>query len=161
MYSERFAYAAEVSHFSKGAYCDHSTCYYNGRECASARWRIANFVPSQWFIILGVVQVRTSFKSLLVAVMLVLSPAAAFADFYTQLNGAGQTFTYSGSTSALSVYDTNPVTAPDLPLLAAAFDNFTLGTTSSLTNLQWTGTYEDASAGLAHKSPSSWRRSRA
>jgi hypothetical protein len=64
------------------------------------------------------------------------------AEFYTQLNGAGQTTTYIGNTGAVSQFDSGAVSLPDLPLVAIAFDNFQLVENGFVTNIAWTGNYD-------------------
>lgn len=91
---------------------------------------------------------QVSIRSLLVAVIALIAPAIASADFYSQINGFGVTTTYSGHTSARSQYDTTPVVnAPLLREMTTAYDNFTLTNTGQVDQLQWTGAYAGA-AGL-------------
>ena len=90
---------------------------------------------------------QVSVRTFLIAIIALIAPTAAFADI-VQLNGVAQTTTYSGSTSALSQFDTTAgLPAPFLPAMATAFDDFTLGTTTRIDQLRWTGAYNGA-AGL-------------
>ncbi len=90
---------------------------------------------------------QLTFRNTLIAIIALIAPAVAQADF-TQLNGVGQTFTFSGSTSALSQLDTTPgLPAPFLPRLANGYDNFSFGSGQQVLQIQWTGAYNGA-AGL-------------
>jgi hypothetical protein len=86
--------------------------------------------------------VNVAAKSTLIGSFIALFTATANAEFYTQLNGAGQTTTYAGNTGAVSHFDTGVVTAPDLPLVAVGFDNFQLVQAGIVTNIAWSGNYD-------------------
>lgn len=91
---------------------------------------------------------QVSIRTFLIAVIALIAPNIASAEIYTQLNGFGSTSTFSGSTSALSQYDTTPaLPQPFLPEMASSFDDFTLTNTGRVDQIQWTGAY-DGAAGL-------------
>ncbi len=89
-----------------------------------------------------------SIRTFLIAIVALIAPSVAKAEIYTQLNGLGVTSTFSGSTSALSQFDTTqPLPQPFLPAMATAFDDFQLTNTGRVDQIQWTGAYNGA-AGL-------------
>lgn len=91
---------------------------------------------------------QVSIRTCLVAIIALIAPAMASAEIvvYDQLNVFNQTFNLGPGTTTLSQYDTTV----GLPLprdMATTFDDFTLGSTSVLDKLEWTGAYRGA-AGL-------------
>lgn len=93
-----------------------------------------------------------SFRSFLIAVIALIAPTVASAEFVSQLNGVNQTSNFqfldgnnqlqTSGTTARSQFDTTPVVpAPFLRAMSTGFDDFTLASNGQVDQIEWTGAY--------------------
>ena len=94
---------------------------------------------------------QVSIRSCLIAIIALIAPTVASADFeiFNQINNPGQTYTFSGKTTTLSQFDTTPGLPVGVsPELATTYDDFTLANNGKIDQIQWTGSYDPSGPGL-------------